>query len=556
MLTTLSKRAVTGFCAFAIVLSQVIMPAQAAYAAGNWQAVWCHLTANNNNKPAQWDAQFATDTQGEEHYPLAVLPDGYRGTDLVLQVNPATNKTQVFAHDASALNQNKLSAYCKSIFENPTVPTLLSGIRTDNCNVNWYAQSFMDTDIADYQNTGYLYKVAKNHTATDPGVFEVQHWMSGSTLFWRIPVATDYAIDNAKITVNLPAEFNYTVSPNGYDYVNDPRVMPGVYPNLVTVTPGMITPTATGVEINLGNLATGIRSPGVLISGTVPASMNSHDTFYLDATLTGTYIQGKGCKAPEPPDDTRVVIPLPTYVATEVCGPDNDTVVVDPAWVEKWGKYVDGPWTDPNYTKDHQIRGSANIKAQYRNTYVWASWNKKPGDWTSWRLYPGTEGGLIHTDVSTSCPAIEVEPVAPVINADCTITIAVTEGITYKKVFLDKDGNIVEDINDGSVVREAVIATADEGYVLVVDGEQVDVAVMVIDYTGLECGRGGAPGNDGDNDTTPLATQPTTPTNSLVAATVPLELPETGANPFVGIVIALVAAATTYGAAYFAQPRR
>lgn len=101
--------------------------------------------------------------------------------------------------------------------------------------------------------------------------------------------------------------------------------------------------------------------------------------------------------------DVVPIIPVPTIVGTDVCGPDNDIVSVDPAWLAEYGQYVDGAWIDPVWNAQHQVRGSSNIKTNLRNWTHWESWNGVPGDWTGWRVYPGT-APFIYTDKNTPCP--------------------------------------------------------------------------------------------------------------------------------------------------------
>lgn len=101
--------------------------------------------------------------------------------------------------------------------------------------------------------------------------------------------------------------------------------------------------------------------------------------------------------------DVVPIIPVPTIVGTDVCGPDNDIVSVDPAWLAEYGQYVDGTWIDPVWNAQHQVRGSSNIKTNLRNWTHWESWNGVPGDWTGWRVYPGT-APFIYTDKNTPCP--------------------------------------------------------------------------------------------------------------------------------------------------------
>ena len=102
-------------------------------------------------------------------------------------------------------------------------------------------------------------------------------------------------------------------------------------------------------------------------------------------------------------------IPYPTLVATQLCGPDNDTVVVDPEWVKQYGHLVAGPWIDTKYkTIDGKrvVDGSAQIKAEFRKTHIWAGTaGTSASDYKRWQMYPGTPA-FTHQDVATECPVV------------------------------------------------------------------------------------------------------------------------------------------------------
>jgi hypothetical protein len=101
-----------------------------------------------------------------------------------------------------------------------------------NDKVNLNASAKIDTRLKDYSNNGYTEKITNenNHSITTetekkaaeklsgPGNLEVQHWQDGPNestkqQHWRFVFATDYAIQNGKITVKLPYELkdNYTI---------------------------------------------------------------------------------------------------------------------------------------------------------------------------------------------------------------------------------------------------------------------------------------------------------------------------------------------------------
>lgn len=101
-----------------------------------------------------------------------------------------------------------------------------------NDKVNLNASAKIDTRLKDYSNNGYTEKITNenNHSITTetekkaaeklsgPGNLEVQHWQDGPNestkqQHWRFVFATDYAIQNGKITVKLPYELkdNFTI---------------------------------------------------------------------------------------------------------------------------------------------------------------------------------------------------------------------------------------------------------------------------------------------------------------------------------------------------------
>lgn len=108
-----------------------------------------------------------------------------------------------------------------------------------------------------------------------------------------------------------------------------------------------------------------------------------------------------------------IEIPYPKLLANEVCGADNDTVYVDPAWLTQYGSLVAGPWIDTKYkTIDGKrvVDGSAQIKAEFRKTHIWAgTGSTTASDFRRWMMYPGT-APFSHADVATDCPVIEEPP--------------------------------------------------------------------------------------------------------------------------------------------------
>lgn len=82
------------------------------------------------------------------------------------------------------------------------------GIKDGNlgtCVVDWEAAAVIDRRLADYSNEGYISAVNDDY-----GYFKTHHWMGGGDqLYWRIPVATDHAIE-AGSTITVRAGDNWT----------------------------------------------------------------------------------------------------------------------------------------------------------------------------------------------------------------------------------------------------------------------------------------------------------------------------------------------------------
>ena len=120
----------------------------------------------------------------------------------------------------------------------PTGPTIANGDNSTACRANWTASAILDTDIlahhpelvsadaitrnadgtinkvATGSNNGYTSKVSalfNNDSYTAPGMFEANHWISGSQQNWRFPVATKTKLAaGTTITVDLPDDMTNT----------------------------------------------------------------------------------------------------------------------------------------------------------------------------------------------------------------------------------------------------------------------------------------------------------------------------------------------------------
>ena len=173
--------------------------------------------------------------------------------------------------------------------------------------VDLNAKSVMDTNLDDYSNNGYLEKVKNpnNHSSTDssntdedlygPGNLEVQHWQNGpndatKTQNWRVVFATDYAINNAVLTVTLPYD-NVSVT-NVTDWVIN-RYYPAVTNNNNIYTnylvPLDISFNGNVATINFGNIV-GYSAFGMIFSKTFDVPQDfSKDLKVTSARVIGTW---------------------------------------------------------------------------------------------------------------------------------------------------------------------------------------------------------------------------------------------------------------------------
>lgn len=196
-----------------------------------------------------------------------------------------------------------------------------SGNRTSDCAADWYAETHMDLDgvpgydlnlegePVDYSNGGFIQEVSPSFN--DPGLMEIQHWIAGNTMFWRIPVASDAAISSGTLTVTLPAGYTYSAGNTGYDYVMDSRT-PAEWKTRWATTLNFSSPTVTGNVVTVPvSMPAGSHYVGVQITATAPPDTDMHQTFVATAELSGILTEGHGCEPTEPP--------LPPVPEEQVC---------------------------------------------------------------------------------------------------------------------------------------------------------------------------------------------------------------------------------------------
>lgn len=190
-------------------------------------------------------------------------------------------------------------------------------------------------------------------------------------------------------------------------------------------------------------------------------------------TLTGTT---KPCA----PVVTITEIPYPKLLANEVCGADNDTVYVDPEWLNQYGHLIAGPWIDSKYkTIDGKrvVDGSAQIKAEFRKTHIWAGTaGTSASDYTRWMMYPGT-APFVHEDIATACAP---QPEDDVILGEWSKPVITCENVVGDEFAITREVSTTEYVlsENGWVPGEAVVTTEEGTYT--VTAEDIEALDCVI----------------------------------------------------------------------------
>lgn len=175
---------------------------------------------------------------------------------------------------------------------------------TDEVDLN--AKSVMDTNLDDFSNNGYLEKVKNpnnhpnaytnktdNTTNFGPANLEVQHWQSGknnatTAQYWRIVFGSDYAINNAVMTVTLPYS-NVTAS-NATDWLVDR------YYNITTngnnIYTNKLTPKSLGIVNNIATITFGDIPAGSAYAIIFTKTFDTPQNFSNDLKVTSAHISG------------------------------------------------------------------------------------------------------------------------------------------------------------------------------------------------------------------------------------------------------------------------
>lgn len=207
-------------------------------------------------------------------------------------------------------------------------PYTQSGNNTQACAVAWHAQSDVSAEYPDYSNAGYLYEVAPGNTypaIQGPGHFLVQHWFSGQTINYRLPVATDHTMYDVTVRISAGSA-NWTLN-----------TAPGVSaPSTPTLTnldlyrrfdgdarftsqaPAPTVTVANGEFVLHWNVLPAGSAAIYSFTGTSsvpnPAGADANGRyahFIVDANLSAKYAEGAGCAVTAPA--------TPTLPTAEVC---------------------------------------------------------------------------------------------------------------------------------------------------------------------------------------------------------------------------------------------
>lgn len=199
----------------------------------------------------------------------------------------------------------------------------LDGYRSEKCNVNWYSEAVIDLDLQpSYSQTGFVYNVANSVNPESKGYFQIQHWTEGTNLFWRIPLGTDYSLENGKIVIKF---LDTTHKMDGYfEDLNVTAVSPGKppyfqkftgnlnYTTKVTIDPSNVHWSDDSLVIDIGDMPADsniiflIRSQPVdqEKEGNKYVAITRGDRFALSATFTANYNEDSGVKSCEKFDVT------------------------------------------------------------------------------------------------------------------------------------------------------------------------------------------------------------------------------------------------------------
>ena len=300
----------------------------------------------------------------------------------------------------------------------PTGPTIANGDNSTACRANWTASAILDTDIlahhpelvsvdaitrnadgtinkvATGSNNGYTSKVSalfNNDSYTAPGMFEANHWISGSQQNWRFPVATKTKLAaGTTITVDLPDDMTNTVFTGKLETragLNAFMQAWGGQAATYTWNDGDFTATLTDAAKNIWTITLnkGLEAnTGTVFqfTGTFPEGAESSTA---TATLTGAQFPADGAvcgdlPTPETPELTKCQV---TTVDRTVWSPYSRDINERSKYSSSWGS-------------DEPKWGEANADGWFVATGT----DPKVGDSRTLRLYGATHKDLANATLT------------------------------------------------------------------------------------------------------------------------------------------------------------
>ena len=300
----------------------------------------------------------------------------------------------------------------------PTGPTIANGDNSTACRANWTASAILDTDIlahhpelvsadaitrnadgtinkvATGSNNGYTSKVSalfNNDSYTAPGMFEANHWISGSQQNWRFPVATKTKLAaGTTITVDLPDDMTNTVFTGKLETragLNAFMQAWGGQAATYTWNDGDFTATLTDAAKNIWTITLnkGLEAnTGTVFqfTGTFPEGAESSTA---TATLTGAQFPADGAvcgdlPTPETPELTKCQV---TTVDRTVWSPYSRDINERSKYSSSWGS-------------DEPKWGEANADGWFVATGT----DPKVGDSRTLRLYGATHKDLTNATLT------------------------------------------------------------------------------------------------------------------------------------------------------------
>lgn len=210
----------------------------------------------------------------------------------------------------------------------------VSGHLSDGCEVYWRASAVLDSDLTNddseypglmvdlggapvhYTNGGYIEEVTP--ALGDPGLLEMNHFYVGSgqtlTQMWRLPLATDYTINDATLDFTLPLELQGADVAVTFDPVSTNARIKDWGPTYAKYSWAQ---RATAVDngngswtVDLGDLPRGMGTVFQFNVAIGTTGLTPSDRFVASAALSGTYppgTSGGNCAISDQP-----ALPTPT----------------------------------------------------------------------------------------------------------------------------------------------------------------------------------------------------------------------------------------------------